>query len=394
MSASYALFASSVAAWALAIGMHQVLFTWLLVGVLRATPQWIGIAQMCQMLPSLLFLLVGGVTADRLDRRRLLIALHTTAAVAALLLALVVVRGRLALDVLVVYALVWGTIWTFALPARDALLSDVAGLDLMRAVTGMSLVQFGAQAVGTRLAGVAETLGNGTALGLLAAFVLLGVLPLARLPHTPPHPDARGRGHALAAIREGLHEVRDSTTLRPIALLVAADGLFFMGPFLVLCPLMVRDHYGDTVRALAISMVGFTLGTITGSGIVLLRGGVRRKGRAFLLALFTVASALAALALRPPFPGFVALLFVWGVGHSFFFNTSRTLFQEGAPASHRARVLSIHALGLLGMAPISNLAAGLLAARLGAAGGCAIAGITMIVLTALAWRFTVVRQLT
>jgi MFS family permease len=130
VSRLYALFTAGVAAWALTTGLHQVLFAWLVVGVLREPPEWIGTAQMCQMLPSFLFLLVGGLTADRLDRRRLLVALHAAAAGAALALAVLTAAGHLGLGVRVTYALVWGTIWTFALPARDALLSEVAGTNL------------------------------------------------------------------------------------------------------------------------------------------------------------------------------------------------------------------------------------------------------------------------
>jgi MFS family permease len=135
-------------------------------------------------------------------------------------------------------------------------------------------------------------------------------------------------------------------------------------------------------------MMVFTVGTMAGSGVVLWRGGVRRKGRAFLLALFTVATSLVALAFRLPFWAFLTGLCTWGIGHSFFLNTSRTLFQEMAPANRRARVLSVHALGLLGMAPFSNLGAGMLAGLVGAPEAFAIAGGAMIILTALAWVFT------
>jgi MFS family permease len=392
MSRLYALFAGGVAAWALATGLHQVLFAWLVVGVLREAPAWIGTAQMFQMLPSFLFLLVGGLTADRLDRRRLLIALHAAATCAVLALAMTTATGHLSLRLVITYALVWGTIWTFALPARDALLSEVAGADMLRAVTGMTLAQFTGQTVGTRLAGIASWVGNSGALALLAAVTLAGALPIALLPHARDEPLATQRPHPLVAIREGLSEVWRSP-IRPIALLVTADGLFFMGPYLVLCPLLVRDLYSGDVGSLSLAMMALTIGTMVGSIFVLWRGGVRHKGRAFLLALFTVAFSLLGLALRPPFTGFLALLLAWGIGHSFFFNTSRTLFQESAPASHRARVLSVHSLGLLGMAPLSNLGAGLVAGLVGAPLTCALAGGTMIVLTGLAWTFTRVARL-
>lgn len=389
----YGIFTGGVAAWSLTTGLNQVVFTWLVVGALREAPQWVGAAQMCLMLPSLLFLLVGGVAADRFDRRRLLIALHVAAAGTALLLAIATATGRLSLGVLVAYALVWGTIWAFALPARDALLSEVAGADMLRAVTGVTLAQFGGQALGMRLAGIAGWIGSGGALALLAGVTLASALPIAALPSAPREHRARGRPGPRTSLRDGVGEVWRSPILRPVALLVAADGIFFMGPYLVLCPLLVRDLYGGDVARLSFAMTVFTLGTMAGSCAVLWRGGIRHRGRVFLLALFTVASSLAALALNPPFAGFCVLLFAWGIGHSFFINTSRALFQEAAPVSHRARVLSVHALGLLGMAPVSNLGAGIVAELVGPLPACVLAGGSMIVLTALAWGFTRLRHL-
>jgi MFS family permease len=391
VSRDYAWFTGGVAAWALAAGMQQVLFAWLLVGELHESPHWIGIAQMCQALPWLVFLLVGGVAADHVDRRRFLMVLHVLAAVTAGLLALTVATGHLALAPLIVFALGWGTIQTFAQPARDALLSDVAGSDLMRAVTGATLAQFAGLSVGTRFAGVAKSLGTETALGIAALLLIFGAIPVWFLPRTEETPK-RAFSQPLAALREGVDEVWHSDRLRNVALLVAANGVFYMGPYLVLCPLIVRELYHGSVDDLALAMTSLTVGSIVGSILILRRGGVRRKGRAFLLALLAVAFCLVAIALGPPYWAFVGILFVWGLGHGFFLNTSRTLFQSAAPASHRARVLSVHSLGLLGMSPVSQLGAGLVAGAVGPLAGCGLAGSVMIVVTGLAWSFTRVRH--
>ena len=393
MPKSYAWFVAGVASWALAAGMHQVLFSWLVVGELRESPQWVGAAQTFQSLPSLLFLLLGGVIADRSNRRRLLLWLHAAAALAAFAMSGLVGGGALGLPVLIGYGVLWGSIQAFASPARDAYISEVAGPDLMRAVTGVTLAMFVASALGSRSAGLGEWLGNAPTLALQAGVLLLGMLPVARLPSVALPPRAAGERMALFAVREGLAEVWHSARLRPVALLVAADGLFFMGPFIVLCPLLVRDHYGGALRDLALVMMTLTLGTIAGSLVVLLRGGVRRKGRAFLLALMGVASCLLGIAAAPPFAVFVALVFAWGVCHAFFFNTSRTLFQQDASPGRRGRVLSVHSLGLLGMAPVSNLLAGLLADAVGPLATCAVAGSAMLVLPVLAWGTTPVASL-
>ncbi len=393
LNSPFAWFAGSLALWSTAAGMQQVLFSWLVIGELRASAEWVGTAQMFQSLPALLFLLVGGATADRRDRRRVLMVLHVAAAVAAGAMGFVVAAGALGMGVLVVYGLSWGTTQAFAQPARDALISDVAGGDLMRAITAATLIQFVAAAIGSRAAGWAAHLGTPVGLTIQAVVVLLGLLLLLPLPPTPPHPSSRTRGGTVAAIRAGLREVWRSERLRPIALLVAADGLFFMGPFAVLCPLIIRDVYHGGVNDLAWVMMTLPLGTITGSLVVLLRRGVRHKGRVFLIALMGVALCLVALSAQPPLWGFMAIIFAWGVFHSLFFNTSRTLFQEAALASHRARILSIHSLGLLGMAPLSNLAAGFLGRLVGPGTACALAGSAMVIIVAVAWALTGVRRI-
>ena len=385
-------FLGGTGSWALAAGLQQVIFTWLVVGVLRESPDRVGIAQMCQTLPLLLFLLFGGLLADRVELRRLLAWLHAAAAGAALALALLVWSGRAGFETLLVYALGWGTIQAFVSPARDAMVSHLGLSDLMRAITGMTLVQFVGTALGSRLGGLGAGVGTPALLVFQAAVVAIGSLAVFRLPRVAPQPRDDAGASRLSAIREGLREVRGSPRLFPVALLVAGDGFFFMGPFGVLLPLLLRDDYGGGIGQLSSVMMVLPLGTIAGSLAVLLRGGIRRKGLVFLVALFGVSACLLVIALRPPFPGLLVAIFAWGIFHSLFFNTSRTLFQVGAPPPLRARVLSIHTLGFLGMAPLSHLFAGLLARAVGPATGCALAALAMALATAWAFAGTQVRR--
>jgi len=155
-AASYGWFIAGVSSWFTAVGMQSVLFSWLVVGELHAEAKWVGIAQSAMMLPSLLLILLGGAVADRHDRRSLLIILHLIATLFSASLVTVVVSGKLSLPVLLVYALSMGSVQAFVMPARDALLSEVAGANLMRAVTGLTLTQWGTQALGSLIAGSAR----------------------------------------------------------------------------------------------------------------------------------------------------------------------------------------------------------------------------------------------
>jgi MFS family permease len=165
-------------------------------------------------------------------------------------------------------------------------------------------------------------------------------------------------------------------------LLVASVGIFFMGPFMVVLPLLVRDHFGGDVAQLSLLGAGFPGGIILGSMLLLARGGLRRKGRAQIFSLFAGSAALASIALGLTLAGTFAAVFVWGVSASVFMNAGRTLFQAAAPPTHRGRVLSIYALGFMGSAPLGALLSGFLADAAGPLATCAICALAMTALAA------------
>lgn len=364
-AADFRHFAGGVGSWFAGWGMNGALFAWLVAGELRASDAWVGIAQSATLWPSLLFLLLGGTLADRVDPRRLLIVLHAVVALPVLLLAMGVATGALSLPALLAYGVCLGTVSAFVMPARDALLSRVAGPDLMHAVTTTTAVQFGSQALGTASAAAARWLGTAPMLGVLALVLLAGSLATRGVPAVAPLVRTGPRVTARREIFEGLQLVARSPRLRAPVLLVAAVGLFFIGPFLAVFPVVIVQHYQGDVDRLALVSMLFPLGTILGSLALRARGGVRRKGRAALIALLVGAVALGAIGQQLPFGGLVALTFAWGLAGAVFINCSRTLFQQQAPPASRGRVLAVFQLGFVGTAPLGSLASGFLSAAIG-----------------------------
>jgi MFS family permease len=366
--------------------MNHVLYAWLVVGELHAEPDRVGVAQMFFTLPALAGLLFAGAVADRRNRRKLLMALCTALAILVAGMASIVGAQILTFGILFGYAAGWGLAHAFFLPTQEAMLADVAGPDLMRAVTVRTLVQFAALALGNLVGGSARWIGTETALVLQSCVLLVGFVPfywIRGVHQEPPGTPSR----TLVEIRDGLRTVAASQRLRPLTLLVASWGFFSIGPWFVLVPLMVRDIYQGDVGVLALAMMMFPLGSMLGSTALLLRGGIHRKGLALVVAFVVASSCLAAESFEFSLPVFLALLFAWGVSGSVFLNTSRTLFQEGVPISHRARVFSVYILGFMGMAPLGNLASGFVADRIGAPGACAVAGLGAVAVAAvLAWR--------
>ena len=143
-----------------AFGMQSLLFSWLIVGELRERAEWVGIAQSNSALPQLARLMLGGAVADRIEPRRMLAGMHAVAALPPLLLAAAILTDHLSIAAVIAYGVAIGVINSFLMPARDSLLSRVAGTMMIQTVTMMTVVQFGAQIFGTLLAGTTESIGS------------------------------------------------------------------------------------------------------------------------------------------------------------------------------------------------------------------------------------------
>ena len=370
-------FAIGVGSWFGAWGMQQVLFSWIVVGELAAEAEWVGIAQASTMIPSTFLLLAGGAVADRFEPRRMLALMHVLAALAVLGLAMASLQGRVSLGELIGYGLVIGTVQAFSMPARDALLSRVAGEDMMKAVTTMTAVQFGAQAAGALVAAFARLTGSPPMLILQSGVFLIGAfvqrkVPPAAIPTRRPASELR-----FADFLQGVQKVANEERLWAPTVLVVAVGLFFIGPYVVVFPLLVRDTYGLGVDALSVVLMLFPLGTIVGSLVLRIRG-VRRKGRAALLALVCGATMQIVIGAGVPYWAFVVLTLIWGLGGSVFINCSRTLFQESAPVHLRGSVLAVYQLGFMGAAPIGTFLSGFAVKQFGLHGTLLIGATSML----------------
>jgi MFS family permease len=392
-AASYNWFITGVATWFIAAGMQGVLFSWLVVGVLQASAEWVGITQSAMMLPSVVLLFVGGAVADRHDRRNLLIGLHLSATVLSVSLFLIVMSDSLSLPLLIAYALGMGSVQAFVMPARDSLLSEVAGKNLLRAVTGMNIAQWGTQAIGSLVAGGARWVGTGPALGLHALTLLSGVAALNKLPPAPPHSEATQHPLRLADVMAGMREVLGSQIMRPVFLLVNAVGTLFIGPFVVVFPILVRDYYGGDIGQLALLNMAFPVGTILGSLVMLWRGRLRRKGIAQMVTLTSGAFCLIIIAQGLPLWGTLLAVVVWGMGAAVFVNAGRTVFQEQALPSHRARVFAAYSFGFMGAAGLLGAPlSGIIVKQVGPLTMCAIAGTAMLVVVICMVLFTGIRR--
>jgi MFS family permease len=354
-----------VGSWFAAAGIQSTLFPYLVAVVLAESARSVGIAQTLVMLPALLLILLGGAAADRADCRKLIVRLHLIAALPPLGLAAVIANDELSYMALVAYGLALSSIAAFVVPARDSLLSRVAGQDVQRAVIATMGIQNVSQIVGTALGGVAAALGAPLLLVGQSVMLAIGSIVSARL--LPARPITRGaRSSPAAQIRAGLQEVASSPHLRAATGLAIAIGLFFMGSFVVALPLLLRDSYDGSAPEIATSSASMMLGMLCGTVVLFARGGVQRQGRALILSLAAGAFVLASFGLAPPLAALYGLVFLFGAVGGVALPSARTLVQEAASEAQRARVLSVYSLGFMGAAPVGALSMGFLVEAFGA----------------------------
>jgi MFS family permease len=356
---------TSTACYLVPGGIQQVLFPFLVAVVLQESAERVGIAQMSWQLPSLFLLLIGGVIGDRFDQRRILLVSHLLAGIPPMVVALLINSEMLSFAVLVSYGLIGGIFTGLSQPARDALLNRVAGERVQRTVIIVMTMQWSLQLVGFGIASLADSVGVVPLMMFQACVMMLGALAVIRVV-VPPVSHVAVHEPPMQAIRAGLKEVAQSPVIRPAVMLISAIGVFFAGGYVVLLPLIVRDVYAGTATDISLAFGANMLGTVVASLWMLRRGGVARPGRAVFLALLSGCFVLALAQLKFSLTGFYVVIFFWGLGGGVCMNMLRSVVQAASTPAHRARVMSVFSLGMMGGMPIGSLLMGFSAAAIGA----------------------------
>ncbi len=355
----------STACYLMPGGIQGVLFPWLVAVFLNETPERVGLAQMASQLPMLLLILLGGLVGDRVDQRRFLIRLQLGMMAPPLIMAALLGAGHVSYGLLIGWAIVIGSFGAFAQPARDALLNRVAGTEIQKVVTLSIGVQFGIQILGFGLGSTADHVGAPVLLVIMALLMFAASLATRRITEMAPLPVATRR-HPLSEIGEGLGIAFRSEVIRPAILLTFAIGIFFAGTYMVILPLMVRDLYAGSAGGIAAVFAANMLGTCTTIVWLIRRGGVARPGRAMLMNGLISCVTLSLLHLPLPQWLFYLVVYCWGLGGGISMTMSRAVVQEAAPATHRARIMSVYSLGMMGGMPIGSLLLGWCVGQLGA----------------------------
>jgi MFS family permease len=321
----------------------------------------------------LLFTLVAGAVADRVDKRRTLMALNVMAALLALLLAWLTWRGDVQIWHVALVAFLAGSVNAFDIPVRQSFNVEMVGRrDLPNAIALNSSAFNGARVAGPMAGGF--LLG---AVGIAGCFLVNAfsyvalIFNLARM--NTPRAETPANPPRLGDIWDGWCFVRKNPTLWMTVILVAWTSFWAMS-YSPLLPVFAKDIFLSNERGFAFLAAFNGVGALASALALAAAGSMRHRGKRLLLgALLFSLSVVAFGACNSLVWGcFILVLAGWFL--LTFLMTANTLVQTIAPDELRGRVFSVYSLALIGTAPLGALAMGGLARVLGASGAVRLGG--------------------
>ena len=355
----------------LAMGLHKVLFPWLVVGVLMESPSQLGLAQMAVLLPNLLFILPGGVASDRRHRGTWLAFLYFMYLVPLAVLMVTVITGELTFNLLLLFGIAFGTISAFVQPARESMLGFAAPDLIHQTVAKVMMVQFIAQAVGFWIAGQLDIVSLPQLLAFQMAILVLSSVLIKRS-HPVPKGDAapvkenKMIKHSWQELREGLRLFRDDKGLLHLLMIVFATGFLAFGVYLVGMPLIARELYDGGAGLYATLQIVFSLGIVSANFGVMKRSNMfNRPGRLMIVSFLLRGSMVGVIAAAPTMWLLFPLIYIWGACSGLSMTLGRTILHSQVPLVLRSRAASVYQLCLFGGAPLGAWVCGVTVESIG-----------------------------
>jgi len=369
--------------------MQSVAQSWLVLELTHSTFH-VGLVIGLQFMPVLLFGLFAGVIADRLDKRRTLIATQSLAAAQALVLGILTLTGMVRVEHVMVMAAFLGMINALDMPTRQAFVAEmVRRADLMNAIALNSSAFNLARIVGPGIGGVIIGVAGVATVFLINAATFLGVIVglLAMRKSELHQPHRVAKESVWEGMRGGLRYARNTTEVYVSILLVGMVAMFALN-YNVILPQMARDLFqvGSTGFGLLMSAIG--VGSLIAALVIaffqrldpiklMVRGAAG-------LSILTIAFALS-----PGFPSLILVglnLMAIGFCTICLTATANTNLQRTTPDHLRGRVMSIYVTIFAGTTPIGSPIAGWLAGRWGAPVALLVGGLVAGLATTWAWR--------
>ena len=357
---------------------------WLIVDELGGSPLDLGFLGGATAGPTILVNLFGGVLADRVDRRALLVATSLVCAVLLALLATLDVTDAVEIWHVIAVAAGLGMVFGVDWPARNAFFPALIDREyMMNAVALNAAMWQGTRIIAPAIGGVVIAVSDTSAV-FYAASVGFVAMAAILLTLDAPSTAASGPRNVFGELAEGIRFIA-SRRLFTVLILLAFAASFFGLEYIQLMPLMAEELDVGASR-LGFMFMCIGLGAVTGTVVTVRWQGGRNLGRMMLGGVFFSSLTIAGFAASPVYAVALLLIYAAALFNSIFLIASMTALQMRVPDELRGRVMGIHAIafsfiplgGLLGgaVAEVTNVRVAIAVAALALTGIVAVVALT------------------
>jgi MFS family permease len=370
-------FLSNVGTW-----MQAVAQGWLMLQLTNSA-LWLGLDGFMATAPGFFLTLAGGVFADLVDRRRLLLYTQVVAGVAAVALATLVLTHQVNKWMVLGFSFVTGCCMAIAGPSYQAMTFDLVGREDLANAVALNSSQFQlSRVIGPLMAGIGLKFFNLAGCFYLNGLSFVAVVVALRMVHFEEAPkyvhSVKDRSALWQDLLDGFRYVRSRPRVFSL-LSISAVNSFFGAPYITMIPIFARDifHMGATGLAWMMGVAGG--GAFFGALFLAYLGDFKRKGWSVLGGAFGFGIFLIAFARATQLAW--SLIFLFGVGFTVVTSVAvtNTLLQQLVTDEMRGRVMSMFILSFIGAMPLGNLLAGAVSHRYGAPFALALGGLCIII---------------
>jgi predicted MFS family arabinose efflux permease len=342
---------SSIGTW-----MQEIAQNWLVLEMTNSA-RLLALDAFLGDIPIFLFSLVGGVIADRVDRRKLLLGSQYVQMTSALTLATLIATRHIQVWHILLSSFIVGTAQAFGGPAYSALVPSLVEKEDVPNAIALNSIQFNlARVIGPVLGGLAlKYVGSAWCFGLNSLSFVAVIVSLMRL-HINFNPARTGES-VLASMKQGFGFIRKQgamETLIAIAFCMTALAI----PMITFLPVFAKNVFQKSELTYTLFLAASGLGSITGALTVAALGNIPNKGRVALSMLVALGAGIAAFSQSKSIPLSCVLLFCSGAVLMCAFAMISSLVQLITPNDMRGRVMSVYNVAFRGGMPFGSVTTG------------------------------------
>ena len=342
---------SSIGTW-----MQEIAQNWLVLEITNS-PFLLGLDAFLGDIPIFLFSLVGGVIADRMDRRKLLMISQIIQMTSALTLAFLIGTGRIQIWHILLSSFVVGTAQAFGGPAYSALVPSLVEKEDLPNAIALNSIQFNlARVIGPVLGGLAlKYVGSAWCFGLNSLSFVAVMISLMRL-HINFKPPHTGES-ILTGMKQGIGFIRKQGAMETL-ILIAFCMTALAIPMITFLPVFAKNVFHQQEMTYTLFLVCSGLGSITGALTVAALGNIANKGRVAMTMLIALGAGITGFSLSKSVAASCLLLFISGAVLMCAFAMISSLVQLITPNDMRGRVMSVYNVAFRGGMPFGSFTTG------------------------------------